>query len=138
MNPDSQPKSPFNFVQVLIAAVGTSYLNVITFFIGSSAGGSMLLDEVTGKRVGFEQVLAFTLIPMIVFGLIVFLLGRVNPAICKLAQWIGVAVAVLTIFFLVFVTADTASIITLCIIHLFTALGWFFAVHYGNKSLHNS
>lgn len=136
MNPDSQPKSPFNFIQVLIAAVGTAYLNVIAFFIGSSAGADMMIDEITGEHVGFQQVLAFTLIPMIFFGLIVFLIGRGRPGICKVAQWIGVAIAVLSIVFPILNAGDIAAVITLSVIHLITAAGWFFAVHYGNKALH--
>lgn len=136
MNAETQPKSPFNFVQVLIAAAGTGFLNVITYFIGSSAGASMVLGENSGERIGFAQVYGFTLLPILILGAVVFVIGRAKPGFCKVAQWLGLIVAVVSIILPIMAAGDIATALTLSIIHLFVGLGLFFAVHYGNKSLH--
>lgn len=136
MAPQGTPNSPFNFIQVAIAALGAGYLNVIIFFIGGSAGASMQIGETSHDVVHFAQVLGYTWASVVVLGFVVFLLGRVKKGITKVAQWIGLIIAVASIAFPIMNSADAATAITLSLIHLMTGVAWFFAVHYGNKKLH--
>lgn len=136
MTAQGTPNSPFNFIQVIIAALGIGYVNVITYFIGGSAGASMQIGPNAGDTVHFDRILQFTWIPMIVLGLIVFLIGRAKKGVCKLAQWVGLIVAVVSIIAPIMLSVDFATGLTLSLIHVFTGVAWFFAVHYGNKSLH--
>ena len=130
------PNSPFNFVQVIIAALGAGYLNVIAFFIGGSAGASMQIGD--GKVVHFAQVLGFTWAPLVVLGFIVFLIGRAKKGVTKLAQWVGAIVALGLSAFAIVKAEDAATAVTLVIIHVITAAAWVFAVHYGNKQIHQA
>lgn len=136
MTAQGQPNSPFNFIQVIIAALGASYLNVIIFFLGGAAGASWRVGSNAGDVVAFDRLLQFTLIPMIAMGLVVFLIGRAKKGICKIAQWIGLVIAVASIIFPIMNAADFATAVTLSLIHIVTGIAWFFAVHYGNKHLH--
>jgi len=130
----SAPNSPFNYIQVVIAALGASYLNVITYFIGGSAGASWELKN--GQVVSFALVLAASWVPILLFGLIVFLIGRKNKGICKVAQWIGLIIALVSIISPVMISADAATAVTLSVMHVISGVAWFFAAHYGNKQLH--
>ncbi|MFJ2618321.1 DUF6069 family protein [Glutamicibacter sp. NPDC087344] len=136
MAPQGTPNSPFNFIQVIIAALGAGYLNVIIFFIGGSAGASMQIGASPDDVVHFAQVLGYTAASLIVLGFVVFLIGRAKKGITKVAQWIGLIIAVLSIAFPIMNSVDVATAITLSVIHLMTGVAWFFAVHYGNKQLH--
>ncbi|RKS18373.1 hypothetical protein DFO58_2733 [Arthrobacter sp. AG1021] len=136
MAPQGTPNSPFNFIQVAIAALGAGYLNVIIFFIGGSAGASMQIGETSHDVVHFAQVLGYTWASIVALGLVVFLLGRAQKGITKVAQWIGLVIAVASIAFPIMNSADVATAITLSLIHIMTGVAWFFAVHYGNKKLH--
>ena len=124
MTAQGQPNSPFNFIQVVIAALGAGYLNVIIFFIGIASGASMKVGSNPEKVIGFDNILQATWIPLLAFGFIVFLIGRAKKGIIKVAQWVGLVIAVV------------ATAVTLTVIHIVTGAAWFFAVHYGNKKLH--
>ena len=136
MAPQGTPNSPFNFIQVAIAALGAGYLNVIIFFIGGSAGATMQIGETSHDVVHFAQVLGYTWASIVVLGFVVFLLGRAKKGVTKVAQWIGLVIAVASIAFPIMNSADVATAFTLSIIHVMTGVAWFFAVHYGNKKLH--
>ncbi|WP_334123072.1 DUF6069 family protein [Glutamicibacter sp.] len=136
MTAQGQPNSPFNFIQVVIAALGAGYLNVIIFFIGIASGASMKVGSNPEKVVGFDNILQFTWLPLLVFGLVVFLIGRAKKGFVKVAQWIGLIIAVVSMISPIMISADMATGVTLSVIHVVTGGAWFFAVHYGNKKLH--
>jgi hypothetical protein len=136
MTAQGQPNSPFNFIQVIIGAVGTSYLNVIIFFLTGAAGASRQIGADATDVVPFDHILQFTLAPILFFGLVVFLIGRAKKGVCKIAQWVGLAIAVVSIIFPIMNAADVATAVGLSLIHIATGIGWFFSVHYGNKQLH--
>ncbi len=136
MTAQGQPKSPFNFIQVVIAALGAGYLNAIIFFIGIASGASMKVGSNPEKVVGFDNILQFTWLPLLVFGLVVFLIGRAKKGFVTVAQWIGLIIAVVSMISPIMISADVATGVTLSVIHVVTGAAWFFAVHYGNKKLH--
>ncbi len=136
MTAQGQPNSPFNFIQVVIAALGAGYLNVIIFFIGIASGASMKVGSNPEKVIGFDNILQFTWLPLLVLGLVVFLIGRAKKGIVKVAQWIGLIIAVVSMISPIMTAADVATGVTLSVIHVVTGVAWFFAVHYGNKKLH--
>lgn len=136
MTAQGQPNSPFNFIQVIIGVLGTSYLNVIIFFLAGAAGASRRIGPNPTDVVAFDRVLQFALIPILFFGLVVFLIGRASKGICRIAQWAGLIIAVASIAFPIMHAADAATAVGLSLIHIVTGIGWFFSVHYGNKKLH--
>jgi len=136
MTAQGQPNSPFNFIQVVIAALGAGYLNVIIFFIGIASGASMKVGSNPEKVIGFDNILQATWIPLLAFGFIVFLIGRAKRGIIKVAQWVGLVIAVVSSISAIMTAADVATAVTLTVIHIVTGAAWFFAVHYGNKKLH--
>ncbi len=136
MTAQGQPNSPFNFIQVVIAALGAGYLNVIIFFIGIASGASMKVGSNPEKVIGFDNILQATWIPLLAFGFIVFLIGRAKKGIIKVAQWVGLVIAVVSSISAIMTAADVATAVTLTVIHIVTGAAWFFAVHYGNKKLH--
>jgi len=136
MTAQGQPKSPFNFIQVVIAALGAGYLNVIIFFIGIASGASMKVGSNPEKVIGFDHILQFTWLPLFFFGFIVFLIGRAKKGIIKVAQWVGLIIAVVSSVWAIMSATDVATGVTLTVIHIVTGVAWFFAVHYGNKKLH--
>ncbi|UYQ77421.1 DUF6069 family protein [Glutamicibacter sp. JL.03c] len=136
MTAQGQPNSPFNYIQVVIAALGAGYLNVIIFFIGIASGASMKVGSNPEEIVGFDNILQFTWLPLLVLGLVVFLIGRAKKGVTKVAQWVGLIVAVVSSLAAILSAADAATALTLSLIHIVTGIAWFFAVHYGNKKLH--
>ena len=136
MTAQGQPNSPFNFIQVVIAALGAGYLNVIIFFIGIASGASMKVGANPEKVIGFDNILQATWIPLLAFGFVVFLIGRAKKGIIKVAQWVGLVIAVVSSISAIMAASDVATAVTLTVIHIVTGAAWFFAVHYGNKKLH--
>lgn len=136
MTAQGQPNSPFNFIQVVIAALGAGYLNVIIFFIGIASGASMKVGANPEKVIGFDNILQATWIPLLAFGFVVFLIGRAKKGIIKVAQWVGLVIAVVSSVSAIMAASDVATAVTLTVIHIVTGAAWFFAVHYGNKKLH--
>lgn len=136
MTAQGHPNSPFNFIQVVIAALGAGYLNVIIFFIGIASGASMKVGANPEKVIGFDNILQATWIPLLAFGFVVFLIGRAKKGIIKVAQWVGLVIAVVSSVSAIMAASDVATAVTLTVIHIVTGAAWFFAVHYGNKKLH--
>lgn len=127
-------RSPFNYVQVLIAALGAVYLNVIVYFLGKSLGASMVFSGGLIEHVQFAHVVALTFFPIMVPGLLVFVIGRSKSGFCAIAQWLGLAVAVLSIISPILFATDLATGITLAVMHLVAGAAFFFAVQRSNKN----
>lgn len=134
MGAEIQYKSPFNFVQVLILALGAAYLNVIVFFVSESAGGSMVFNGGLVDHVQFAQVLGFTLAPIMILGLLTFAVGSAKPGFCRIAQWLGAIVAVVSIINPILHATDAATGIALALMHLVVAAAWFVAVRRTNNN----
>ena len=77
--------------------------------------------------------LAFIFLPFAILGFLTFLIGRSSPGFCKVAQWIGVAVAVIAIINPILFAADLASGIGFAVIHLIVGASWYLAVNNSNK-----
>jgi len=59
---------------------------------------------------------------------VVWLIARKLPKFRRIAQWLGVTVAVLSMASPFFLANDFATGFSLAAMHLVAAIGWFFAV----------
>ncbi|MCW4467256.1 DUF6069 family protein [Glutamicibacter sp. MNS18] len=134
MSTETTYRSPFNYVQVLIAALGVAYLNVIAYFIGESFGASMEFSGGLIEHVQFAHVIGWTIAPIMVLGLVVFVLGRGKPGLCKVAGWAGLVVAALSIASPIVFATDIATSVTMGVLHLVAGVAFLFAVHHSNKN----
>jgi len=134
VNVESDIRSPFNYVQVIITALGAAYLNVILYFVGQSAGASMKVGVDPVATVSFAQVLGYTLAPMLVLGMLVFGVGRLQPGVCKVAQWVGLAMAILSIALSIMSATSAGTAVFLSLMHVVVGAAWFFAVRHSNKA----
>ena len=118
VQPYKKFKMPFNYVQVLIAAYGAAVTSIVVYLASISAGGSMYFSGGLFTQLTFFEVITFIVFPFAIFGFLTFLIGRSHPGFCKISQWIGVAVAVISIINPILFAQDLASGIGLSIICL--------------------
>lgn len=126
-------KMPFNYVQVLIAAFGAMISSILVFFVSEAAGASMQFSRGLFQQLTVMEIVRFTVLPFAILGLITFWIGRATPGFCRIAQWIGVAVVVVSLINPILYAADLASGIGLAVIHLIVGASWYLAVNNSNK-----
>lgn len=133
VQPYKRFKMPFNYVQVLIAAFGAVATSIFVYFVSEAAGASMYFNGGLFPHLTVQEIAGFIFLPFVILGFITFLIGRVRPGFCKIAQWIGVAVAVIAIINPILFAQDLASGIGFAVIHLIVGASWYLAVNYSNK-----
>lgn len=133
MGADTRFRMPFNYVQVLIAAFGAASICTFIYFVAGAAGASMDFSGGLFRHLDFIQVIRFTVAPIALLGLLTWVIGRARPGFCKIAQWFGVAVVVLSIINPIIFATDLASGIALALMHLIVGASWYLAVNYSNR-----
>ena len=133
VQPYKKFKMPFNYVQVVIATFGAVITSIFVYFVSEAAGASMYFNGGLFTHLTFGEIVGYIVLPFAVLGFLTFLIGRSKPGFCKIAQWLGVAVAVLSIANAVLYAADLASGIGLAVIHLIVGASWYLAVNNSNK-----
>ncbi|WP_313810479.1 DUF6069 family protein [Glutamicibacter sp.] len=126
-------KMPFNYVQVLIAAFGAMSLSVLTFFIAEAAGASMQFSGGAFANLDFIHIIRFTVFPFAILGFLTYVIGKSHPGICRVAQWVGVAVVAVSMVAQFFFAEDLGSAIAVAIMHVIVGVSWFIAVDNSNK-----
>ena len=126
-------RMPFNFAQVIIAAFGAAVLCGFVFFVSEAAGASMRFSGELFQNLDFIHILRFTAPPILILGLLTFVIGRAAPRFCRIAQWLGVAVAVVSIIVPILFAEDVLSGIALALMHLIVGASWYLAVNNSNK-----
>jgi hypothetical protein len=133
VQPYKKFKMPFNYVQVLIAAFGAVVSSIFVFFVSEAAGASMFFNGGPFTQLTFSEIVGFIFLPFAILGFLIFLIGRAKPGFCKVAQWLGVAVAVISIINPILFAQDLPSGIGVAVIHLIVGASWYLAVNNSNK-----
>lgn len=126
-------RMPFNFVQVLIAGFGAVVTSIFVYYVSEAAGASMYFSGGLFQHLTVQEIVGYTMLPFVILGFLTFVIGRAWPGFCKIAQWLGVAIAVISAINPILFAADVASAIGFVIIHLIVAASWYLAVNYSNK-----
>ncbi|PQZ94815.1 hypothetical protein CQ018_05590 [Arthrobacter sp. MYb227] len=133
VQPYKKFKMPFNYVQVLIAAFGAIVTSIFVYFVSETAGASMFFSGGLFPHLTIQEIAGFIFPTFVILGFLTFLIGRASPRFCKVAQWLGVAIAVISMINPILFAQDLASGIGLAVIHLVVGASWYLAVNYSNK-----
>lgn len=125
-------RMPFNYAQVLIAAFSATALCTFLFFASEAAGASMRDSGLLFRQLQFIDILRVVALPMLLLGMLTFVIGRLAPRFCRFAQVVGVLVVLASLVLTVPFAADLLSAIALAIMHLVVATFWYIAVNYSN------
>lgn len=111
----------------IVAATATAVVvNLLVLWAGSAAGASLEIDapyDLNAAAVAFS-----TAVPMLVGGALAFLLTRRYP---DLRTWLalgGIAFALASAAMPFVVAADTATAVTLALMHVVVGSAWFAAI----------
>lgn len=119
---------PFGLGRHAIFAVAAAAANALVFTIGSGAGASMSIDSPGYSQITLVMSALATLAPLLIAGLVTWLIARKRPGFRRVAQWLGLAVAVLSIVSPFIVAIDMATAISLAAMHVFAGAAWFLGV----------
>lgn len=119
---------PFRLGRHAIFAVAAAAANALVFTIGSGAGASMSIDSPGYSQITLALSIVATLAPLLIAGLVTWLIAGRRPGFRRIAQWLGLAVAVLSIISPFIVAMDTATAVSLAAMHVFAGAAWFFGV----------
>lgn len=119
---------PFSLVRLALVAAAAAAANALVFAIGAAAGASMGIDSPGYSQITLVMAIFATLMPLLLAGGVTWLIARSRPAFRRIAQWLGLAVALLSIASPFLVAQDIATGVSLAAMHLVAGLGWFFAV----------
>lgn len=119
---------PFSLVRLALVAVAAAIANALVFAVGSAAGASMSIDSPGYSQIALAMAVLATLIPLLLAGAVTWFIARRRPAFRRIAQWLGLAVALASIASPFFVAQDTATAFTLAAMHLVAGAAWFFGV----------
>lgn len=118
----------FSLGKVAIVAVLAAVANMIVFWIGTASGASMTINSPGYSTITLAMSALASFFPIFIAALVVWFIARKHPKFCRIAQWLGVAVAVLSMVSPFFLANDTATGFVLAAMHLVVAIGWYFAV----------
>jgi Family of unknown function (DUF6069) len=121
----SRPFSPVGFA----IAVGVAIiLNTVVFLIASAGGASMVIEQPSETRLNAGMVIAATLIPLAVAGLVTWFLARRRPVLRTVFAWAGLGLALASSASPLLVSADVATGLALGAMHAVAGITWFIGV----------
>ena len=120
--------SPFSRRRLLVVAAIAAIINVVVYFIGSAAGATMVVTSPQEMQIPFVVVIIATLLPLLLAGIITWLIARRVPAFHTFARWAGAIVAVVSIIEPFLVTEDTTTALSLAAMHIVGGAAWFVAL----------
>lgn len=138
MGAEIKYKMPFNYVQVVIATFGAVVMSIFVLLVSEAAGGSMKFTGGMFQNVDFIHLLRFIALPFLALGFLTFLIGRARPGFCKIAQWVGAVLVVVSIINPILFAPDLASGIGMSLILLIVGASWYIAVNNSNHVLRPS
>lgn len=115
-----------------VAAVAAFAANLIVFWIASAADVSFDVDS--PQPIGALTVAMFTIIPIALGALVVALIARRAPGFQRFAAWAGLVFALVTTAGSFSAAGDTATALTLSVMHVVVGVAWFFAVRPASRS----
>ena len=103
------------------AVVGAAALNLVLFYVFRAAGADYV--NAAGMVVGPANVLAMTVVPLLIGPVGVVLLARRLPSLLRIGRWGGAGLALLTIAGTALSGFDTLSFAGLALMHVVVAAG---------------
>lgn len=119
---------PFRYGRLAIIAVIAAVANALVFAVGSAAAASMSIDSPAYSQITLVMSALATLVPLLLAGAVTWLIARRFPGFRRIAQWAGLAVALLSMISPFVVAQDTATAFALAAMHLVAGAAWFFGV----------
>lgn len=115
---------PFALGRLVVVAVIAAAVNAAVFGIGSAAGASMTIDSPAYSQITLVMTVVATLVPLLLAGVVTWAISRKSPGFRRVALWLGLAVALLSIVSPFVVGNDAATIASLVAMHLVAAAAW--------------
>ncbi|WP_112134286.1 DUF6069 family protein [Glycomyces dulcitolivorans] len=119
--------------RLLAAAGAAAALNLVALGIGSAADASMIVNDPTPTEVGVAATLGATLGPLLVAGLVLWLIAKRSPRIRVWAGWAGAVLAFATVASPFFAADDLTTAFTLASMHIVGGLAWLAATRPWDK-----
>ncbi|MWB99432.1 DUF6069 family protein [Agromyces seonyuensis] len=119
---------PFSPTAFSISVATAVILNVAVFLIASAGGASMIIEQPSESTLNVGIVIAATLVPLALAGLVTWFLARRRPVLRTVLAWVGLAVALVSFASPLFVSADLATGLALGAMHVIAGLAWFVGV----------
>jgi len=122
--------TPALWARGIIAAIVALILNLIIFFIGTSAGASMEMTSPQPMTIGVPAVIGASLAPLIIAGIVTGLLANKWSKARIVLTWVGLALAVVSCA-ATFAAPDLATGLSLAGMHIVTGIAWVLAMTLG-------
>ncbi|GAA4736816.1 DUF6069 family protein [Phytohabitans rumicis] len=113
-------------VRIGAATAAAVVVNLLILWAGSAAGASLEIDA--PYDLNAAAVALSTAMPMLAASALVVLLARRYPAARRWFAWAGAAFALLTAAMPFTVAEDTATAVTLALMHLVAGTAWLTAI----------
>lgn len=130
----SSNRSPFSLGALVAAAVVAAVANAVIFAISAASGAVMSVESPSYAEITLVMVIAASLVPLLVAGGVTWLIARRFPGFRRVAQWLGLAVAVASIASPIVATSNTATVVALAAMHLVSGAAWFVALARGARA----
>ena len=119
--------APRLWAGLLIAAAAAASVNLVILAIGRAAGASLTMEVPDPIVVEWPSVVVFSTLPLLLGGLVAWLVARRVPPARRWFAWVGLVVAVLSCAVLLS-APDAATAVTLGAMHLVVGVAWFVAL----------
>ena len=121
--------APIGAARLAIATAVAVALNLAVFLIGDLAGATWAIGE--PYPVGVVMVVAATAVPMALAGVVVWFAARRRPALQRVAAWVGLAVALVTVPRAFMAAVDGTTAVSLALMHVVAGAAWVLALRPG-------
>ena len=119
-------KTPFSIRRLAIALGAAAVLNVVDVLVATAAGAAMTVNVSTPPTaVGVPMVLGATLGPTIIAAVATWLISKPLPAFGRIAPWIGLGIAALSLPSPFLMATDVPTAVALAIMHVVVGTAWF-------------
>lgn len=125
---------PFRVTRLLGITAAATVLNVIIYIAGSAAGAPMAMSAPVGGDVVLGEVIAMSIVPIVLAGFILFQLCRLRPRLCAVARWAGLIFGILSMAGPISLAGDLSTAATLAPMHLVVGMAWAFGLQPGASS----
>ena len=132
--PVTDPQAPVSASiprRLLFAIVVAVVLDIIVVLISSAVSGPLSVAPQGAPApitITALTIIPAIVIPMVLVGIVVWLVARRAPAVRTWAAWAGLAFGVLSGLFLFSLGADLATTLTLLTLHAIAGVAWFVAL----------
>ncbi len=120
------------FGRVAVAATAAVAADLLLLWAGTAAGASLKIDA--PYDLNAAVVVLGTAVPMLAGAAVTWLLTRRHPGRVSWFGWAGLVVALLSAPMPFVVSADTATAVTLALMHVVVGVAWLVALRRRNQN----